>query len=75
MVASEKEEGVLEFQLVAQQEDNSLYALCRPVNVVAEEEIPSTFLAGEAVHLENSYEVEKLTVNVAADADWRVQLK
>lgn len=54
-------------ELVAEQEHYRLYALLRPVHVVAKEHIVGIWR--EATHLEQSQEVMILTMNVPTDID------
>ena len=73
MIASEQEEVLWVFDLVAHEEENRLKRVFASINIVAKEEEVRRW--GEAAHFEHSNEIRVLAMNVANDLDRRVQLQ
>lgn len=73
VVAAEKEKVLGELELVAEEQQNGLERLLPPVNIVTQEEVVGH--GREATHLKHSDQVRVLSVDIADDLDWGVQLQ
>jgi hypothetical protein len=73
VVASQKEEVLRIFDLVAHEEEDCFQRMLASVNVISKEKKVRS--RREAAHLEHSDQIGVLTVNIAHNLDRRIQLE